>query len=122
MIKALKGGETLDVLQPRATAPTVSSGGWTQRLDEAEFLERFAQGFTYLSGCGAPAPDEIGFEHEEGDDYRAAEALWEQFRLVFLTSAQTECAESWKDAGYAVIEEGEDWWLAVELALKGQTP
>ena len=118
----LKGGETLDVLQPRATAPTVSSGGWTRILGDAEFLERFAQGFAYLSACGAPAPDEIGFEHEEGDDYRAAEALWEPARLVFLTSAQTECAECWRGAGYAVIEEGENWWLAVASALKGQTP
>ena len=110
----------------RAAAPggRAASGRprWTQILDDAEFLERLAQGFLYLGNCGVPAPDEIGFEHEEGDDYRVAEALWEQARLVFLTSAQMECAESWKSAGYAVIEEAENWWLAVESALKGQTP
>jgi hypothetical protein len=118
----LDAGKTLDVLQPHAAVPTVSSTGWTQLLREAQFLERLGQGFAYLGNSGVPAPNEIGFEYEEGDDYRVAEALWDQPRVVFLTSAQTEFAGSWKAAGYAVIEETENWWLAVESALTGQTP
>jgi DEAD/DEAH box helicase domain-containing protein len=118
----LDAGVTLDVLQPHAAVPPVGGLGWAQILDDAEFLERLAQGFLYLGNCGVPAPDEIGFEHEDDDDYRVAEALWEPSRLVFLTSAQMECAESWKSAGYAVIEEADNWWLTVESALKGQTP
>ena len=118
----LDAGAILDVLQPHLAASTAGSPDWTRILDDAEFLERLRQGFTYLGSRKAPVPDEIGLEHEEGDDYRVAEALWEQARLVFLTSAQRECAESWRRAGYAVIEEGENWWLAVESALKGQTP
>jgi len=118
----LDAGAILDVLQPHLAAPTAGSPDWSRILDDAEFLERLRQGFTYLGSRKAPVPDEIGLEHEESDDYRVAEALWEQARLVFLTSAQRECAESWRRAGYAVIEEGENWWLAVESALKGQTP
>jgi hypothetical protein len=118
----ITAGHTLDVPPPQAATPTAGSADWNQILDDAEFLERLAQGFAYLGNCGAPAPNEIGFEHEEGDDYRVAEALWEQARLVLLTSAQMECAESWKSAGYAVVEEAENWWLALESALKGQKP
>jgi hypothetical protein len=118
----LDAGAMLDMLQPHAAAPTVGSPDWTKILADAEFLERLGQGFAYLGKCQAPAPDQIGYEHEEGDDYRVAEALWEPSRLVFLTSAQTECAERWRGAGYAVVEEAENWWLAVESALKGQTP
>jgi hypothetical protein len=118
----LDAGAVLDVTQPHAEAPTAVGAGWNQVLDDAEFLERLGQGFVYLGNCGVPAPDAIGAEYEEGDDYRAVEALWEQARLVFLTSAQAaECAQSWKNAGYTVVEEAENWWLAVELALKGQT-
>lgn len=68
-----------------------------------------------------PPPDDIGCEQEEGDDYRVAEGLWDQARLVFLTSGQVECAGSWRGAGYAVIEESDNWWLALESALGGQT-
>ncbi len=118
----LAGGETLAVPQPQAGLPTVGSAGWSQILDDGEFLDRLRRGFVYLANGAAPPPDDMGFEHEEGDDYRLAEALWEQARLVFLTSAQMECAAAWTHAGYAVVEESENWWLAVESALKGQTP
>jgi hypothetical protein len=87
-------------------------------LDDAEFLERLQQGFVYLSNAGVPAPDAIGAELETDDDYRVAEALWEQARVVFLTAAQMECAASWQGAGFAVVAETENWWLAVEHALE----
>ncbi|NEX22948.1 DEAD/DEAH box helicase [Thiorhodococcus mannitoliphagus] len=118
----LDTGETLAVLEPRTERPTGESAGWTQILEAAEFLERLAQGFGYLAQAGVPAPDGIGVEYEDGDDYRLAEALWERARLVFLTSAQAECVESWTEAGYKVMTEAENWWLDVEAALKGQTP
>lgn len=116
----LDAGETLTVLRPQVDMPAAVHGDWNQILDDAEFLERLKQGFVHLANSDVPAPDEIGAEFEENDDYRAAEALWEQARVVFLSSAQTECAQSWKSAGYTVIEEGENWWLAVESALTGQ--
>lgn len=90
---------------------------WTRILHGGEFLERLRPGFAYLANTGVPAPDAIGIEHEDGDDYRLAEALWESARLVLLTSAQLECAERWTKAGYQVIGEDENWWLAVEAAL-----
>ena len=83
-------------------------------------LERLQLGCVYLGNAGVPAPDEIGVELEDDGEYRAAEALWEKARIVFLGSAQSECAPSWKSAGFSVIEEGERWWLEVESALKGQ--
>lgn len=118
----LTAGKTLVVFPPQVEIPMATNPGWNQILDEAEFLERLTQGFVFLGNCGVPAPDEIGAEHEEGNDYRAAEARWEQDRLVFLTSAQMDCAESWSRAGYAIIGEAENWWLAIEAALNGQTP
>jgi DEAD/DEAH box helicase domain-containing protein len=116
----LDAGETLMVLRPQVDRPTAVSADWNQILDDAAFLERLKQGFVHLGNSGVPAPDAIGVEFEENNDYRLAEALWEQARVVFLSSAQVECAQSWKSAGYAVIEEDENWWLEVESALKGQ--
>ncbi|NEV64392.1 DEAD/DEAH box helicase [Thiorhodococcus minor] len=118
----LDTGETLAVLEPQAETPSGESADWALVLEAGEFLERLAQGFAYLAQAGVPAPDGIGVEYEEGDDYRLAEALWEKARLVLLTTAQEDCAESWTGAGYRVISEAENWWLAVEAALKEQTP
>jgi DEAD/DEAH box helicase domain-containing protein len=117
----LAAGQTLAVPQPQVARPAGGGPGWARILAEAQFLERLAQGFVYLANIEVPPPDEIGCEQEEGDDYRLAEGLWEQARLVFLTSAQVECGDSWRAAGYAVIEESDNWWLAVESALRGQT-
>jgi hypothetical protein len=117
----LAAGQTLAVPQPQVARPASGGPGWDRILDEAQFLERLAQGFVHLANGGVPPPDEIGCEQEEGDDYRVAELVWEQARLVFLTCAQVEFAGSWRGAGYAVIEESENWWLAVESALTGQT-
>jgi len=64
----------------------------------------------------------MGAEQEEGDDYRMVEALWEPTGVVLLSSSQMEWRRSWEEAGYTAIEEGEQWWLAVESALKGQLP
>ncbi len=113
-------GQTLAVAQPKPAEPTAAPGGWGKLLDEAEFLGRLRPGFERLSERGAAAPDAIGVEIEDGDDYRVAEALWGAARLVFLTPAQMECAASWQQAGFAVIEEAGDWWLAIESALNGQ--
>ncbi|MCK7581641.1 MAG: hypothetical protein MZV65_42500 [Chromatiales bacterium] len=93
---------------------------WTRILHGGEFLERLRTGFTHLANAGVPAPDAIGVEHEDGDDYRLAEALWESARLVLLTTAQQECAERWIQASYQVIAESDNWWLAVEAALSEQ--
>ena len=114
----LDAGETLSVPQPRTQAPVAASADWHRVLDDAEFLERLEQGFVYLSNAGVPAPDAIGAELETDDDYRVAEALWEQARVVFLTAAQMECAASWQGTGFAVVAETENWWLAVEHALQ----
>ena len=116
----LDAGQTLVVIRPHVDAPAAVSADWNQILDDAEFLERLQLGFVYLGNAGVPAPDEIGVELEDDGEYRAAEALWEKARIVFLGSAQSECAPSWKSAGFSVIEEGERWWLEVESALKGQ--
>ena len=116
----IDAGETLAVPQPNAEVPAAANGDWTQVLDDAEFLERLKQGFVYLGNADVPAPDAIGTEYEDGDDYRVAEALWEQDRLVFLTSGQMECEARWRGAGYRVIEEANDWWLALERILKAE--
>jgi len=102
--------------------PAAASLGWAEILDAAEFLERLGQGFLYLGNAGVPAPDAIGAEIDDGGDYRVAEALWETARVVLLTAAQMECAASWQRAGYAVIEESRNWWLAIEHALRGRNP
>ena len=76
--------------------------------------------FLYLGNADVPAPDEIGAEFEENDDYRAAEALWKQARVVFVSSSQAEFTESWQSADFTVIGEGENWWLEIESTLRGQ--
>jgi DEAD/DEAH box helicase domain-containing protein len=116
----LDARETLSSPAPRTETLIASDTGWSQVLAAGEFLERLAPGFTHLANAGVPAPDAIGIEHEDGDDYRQAEALWESARLVLLTTAQLECAEHWNQAGYRVIAEGESWWLAVEAVLSEQ--
>ncbi|WPL17976.1 ATP-dependent helicase [Thiorhodovibrio winogradskyi] len=114
----LEAGAVLQVLAPRAPRSATSSDtDWARILAEGEFLERLSEGFAWLAQAGVPAPDGIGVEHEEGDDYRLAEALWESARLVFLTSAQNECAASWTQGGYRVVEEAEDWWVKIAAAL-----
>lgn len=112
----------LNVPTPKTEKPKTESAAWKQCLDKAEFLDRFRPGFEYLSGCGVSAPDVMGAEQEEGDDYRMVEALWEPTGVVLLSSSQMEWRRSWEEAGYTAIEEGEQWWLAVESALKGQLP
>ncbi|MER2625327.1 MAG: DEAD/DEAH box helicase [Accumulibacter sp.] len=114
--------QQLNVPMPKTEKPNPESAAWKQCLDEAEFLDRFRPGFEYLSGCGVSAPAVIGAEQEEGGDYRMAEALWEPTGVVLLSSSQMEWRRSWEEADYTVIEEGEQWWLAVESALKGQQP
>jgi DEAD/DEAH box helicase domain-containing protein len=96
----LDARETLSSPAPRTETLIASDTGWSQVLAAGEFLERLAPGFTHLANAGVPAPDAIGIEHEDGDDYRLAEALWESARLVLLTTAQLECAEHWTQAGY----------------------
>jgi DEAD/DEAH box helicase domain-containing protein len=119
----LETGEVLQVLAPQAPASATSSDtDWVRILAESEFLARLSEGFAWLAQAGVPAPDGIGVEHEEGDDYRLAEALWESARLVLLTAAQNQCAASWTQAGYGVVEETEDWWVKIAAALREQTP
>jgi len=113
----LDAGHTLAVPSPQAGKPAAVNADWNQILDAAEFLERLEQGFVHLGNSAVPAPDEIGAELEDNDDYRVAEALWKRARVVFLSSAQLECGPSWKSAGYTVIEESENWWLAVDAAV-----
>ena len=115
----IHAGQTLAVAVPRtvASAAAPDPAGWGKVLEEAEFLARLRPGFERLSERGVAAPDAIGAEVQDCDDYRVAEALWETARLVFLTPTQMECAASWQQAGFAVIEEAGDWWLAVESAL-----
>lgn len=114
----LEAGELLLVPQPHGQAPLAASADWSRMLDDAEFLERLRQGFAFLSNAGVPAPDAIGAEYEDGDGYRIAEALWKEARVVLLTTGQMECAENWQAAGYRVIEEAAEWWLAVKRSLE----
>ena len=104
---------------------------WNQLLEAQEFVARLKPGFVALAQRGLPPP-EIGFEtcggdgegegdgvgNGDGDDYRTAEALWEAERVVLLTAAQAECAESWRARGYRVIEEGDNWWEHVEREIR----
>ena len=117
----LSASAILAVPQPKTAAPAAAPGGWSKVLEQAEFLDRLRPGFEQLSERGVAAPDEIGFEVEEGEDYRIAEALWKVGQVVFLTDAQMECAASWRQAGFAVVEEADDWWLAVEAAVNGHS-
>ncbi|MBK5938332.1 DEAD/DEAH box helicase [Halochromatium roseum] len=116
----LDAGHVLAVPQPKVVTAAVAPAGWGKVLEESEFLGRLRPGFERLSESGVAAPSAIGAEVEDADDYRVAEALWEAAKLVFLTPAQMECATSWKQAGFAVVEEADDWWLAVEAALNAQ--
>lgn len=96
----IDAGETLAVPQPHAEVPPADNAAWMQIHDDAELLERLKHGLVYLSNAGVPAPAAIGTEFEDAADYRVAEALWEQDRLVFLTSGKMEWEESWRGAGY----------------------
>jgi len=99
-------------------APADSS--WNSLLDEQEFVERLMPGFKVLAERDV-APPEIGVEYEEGDNYRIAEALWVEARMVLLTAAQSDCAQSWLDEGYSVIEESDGWWELVEQGIRERT-
>ncbi|MFB1486561.1 MULTISPECIES: DEAD/DEAH box helicase [unclassified Thiocapsa] len=116
----LDAGATLSVLAPSAVRPARVGADWNRILDENEFLDRLRTGFLSLANSGRPAPEQIGAEIEDDGGYRMAEALWEQARVVFLSAGQTDFSPAWQAAGFRVIEEGDDWWLAVEAALTGQ--
>lgn len=116
----LNAGATLAVSEPLAARPARVGADWNRILDDGDFLERLRTGFLSLANSDRPAPEQIGAEIEDDDGYRMAEALWEQARVVFLSAGQTEFSPAWQSAGFRVIEEDDNWWLAVEAALKGQ--
>jgi DEAD/DEAH box helicase domain-containing protein len=116
----LDAGATLAVLEPMAARPATVGADWNRILDDGDFLERLRTGFVYLANSDQPAPEQIGAEIEDDDGYRMAEALWEQARVVFLSAGQTDFSPAWQAAGFRMIEEGDNWWLAVEAALIGQ--
>lgn len=113
----LTAGRVLPVPAPMSVDVTAADATWGSLLDNGEFVERLKPGFVQLAGLDVPLP-EIGVEIEVGDDYRIAEALWENAKVVLLTMAQTGCTESWQAQGYAVIEESDRWWEIVEQTIK----
>lgn len=94
---------------------------WNRLFDEGGFVERLKPGFVELAGQGLPPPDEFGLEVEEGNSYRIAEAVWNAAAVVLLTVNQAEFAADWRTAGFRVVEEGDNWWLAVVQALMETT-
>jgi hypothetical protein len=117
----VKAGQALAVPWPQEQGPVTVGEDWNRILDDAEFLERLKFGFAALANLNLPVPDEIGAEIKDGQGYRIAEVLWTKARVVLLTTGQSECADSWRAAGFTVIVEGEAWWRDINQAIKEQT-
>lgn len=117
----VKAGQALAVPGPQEQGPVTVGEDWNRILDDAEFLERLKFGFAALANLNLPVPDEIGAEIKDGQGYRIAEVLWTKARVVLLTTGQSECADSWRAAGFTVIVEGEAWWRDINQAIKEQT-
>ena len=114
-------GKTLTVPAPLELTPkTEVDATWNSLLEKGEFVERLRPGFVELSGLNVQPP-EIGVEYENGDDYRIAEAVWKSAKVVLLTAAQADCADSWKAEGYEVIEECDSWWKIVVQMIEERT-
>jgi hypothetical protein len=120
----LEGGDYKTLSVPAAARPAAGAAAAAEQAAwndvVAQAMSNLSEGLLALAACGAPPPDEVGYELAEGGDVVAeAELAWTGRKVVLLMHADGEAP--WRSRGWTTIIAAAGWpeRIAEDLKARG---